>query len=247
MIYFIKLPFNEKTFKYTFIKKYGKYAIKKNNIIKSINDYRDYKTIILENNMEILLISDPKIKISAASLSINIGSYNDPIDFEGLSHFLEHMLFMGTKKYPDENKFMSYLNKYGGSSNAFTDDEMTNYYFNVQHSHFYDALDIFAHFFIDPLFSEDSIDREIEAVNAEYIKNLNSDSWRFNQAFKLLVDNDHPYKKFGCGNIDSLKKNNIRAKLLEYYDTYYSSNLMKLVILDRKSIKDIEKILMFFH
>ena len=102
-------------------------------------------------------------------------------------------------------------------------------------------LTIFGHFFIDPLFLEDSVDREVEAVNAEYIKNFNSDSWRFNQAFKLLIDNNHPHKKFSCGNLDTLKKNNIRSKLLEFYDTYYSSNLMKLVIIDKKSIKDIEK------
>lgn len=222
-------------------KKYGKYGVIKNNIIKSINDKRDYKHIILNNGLNVLLISDPTAQVSAASLSVNIGTYNNPNDFDGLAHFLEHMLFMGTKTYPDENKFMSYLNKHGGMSNAFTDDEQTIYYFDVQSSYFNNVLDIFAHFFIDPLFLEDSVDREIEAVNAEYIKNLNSDSWRLNQVFKLLIDGDHPHKKFSCGNLETLKKNNIREKLLEFYDKYYSANLMRLIVLDKKPIKDMEK------
>lgn len=221
-------------------KHYGKYAIVKNNIIKSINDKRKYKYITMENKLSVLLISDKETKISAASMTVNTGSYDNPKDCEGLAHFLEHMLFMGTKKYPDENKFMSYLNQYGGTTNAFTDNEITTYYFSIHNNNFIDALDIFAQFFIDPLFLEDTVEREIEAVNAEHTKNLNSDGWIINQLFTLLIDGDHEHKKYGCGTSQTLKKSNIRNRLIEFYNNHYSANIMKLVVLDSNDITKME-------
>lgn len=50
---------------------------------------------------------------------------------QGLSHYLEHMLFMGSTKYPDENEYDEFIQKNGGSSNAFTELEFTNYHFEV--------------------------------------------------------------------------------------------------------------------
>lgn len=54
-------------------------------------------------------------------MSVGVGSFSDPSELQGLSHYLEHMLFMGSDKYPDENEYDSFLTKNGGSSNAFTE------------------------------------------------------------------------------------------------------------------------------
>ena len=66
-------------------------------IAKSCNDKRLYKHIILKNNLECLLISDKETDKSAASLSVGVGKLEDPREYEGLAHFLEHMLFLGTE------------------------------------------------------------------------------------------------------------------------------------------------------
>ena len=55
------------------------------------------------------------------SVHINSGHFQDPPHRPGLAHFHEHMLFLGTAKYPGENDFEQYLGRNGGSSNAFTD------------------------------------------------------------------------------------------------------------------------------
>lgn len=212
------------------------------NIIKSENDNREYEHIVLPNKLQVLFISDVDTDISAASMAVNVGNYYDPANYNGLAHFLEHMLFMGTKKYPNENHFMNYLNDHGGNSNAFTGADITNYFFDIHTENFDEAFDIFINFFIDPLFNSDSVNREIEAVDSEHTKNYNSDLWRLNRLTKELSDKNHPYYNFGTGNLDTLKKDNIRNVLINFYNKYYSANIMKLVILTNKTINEMKKI-----
>lgn len=211
------------------------------SVIKSPNDNREYKSIVLPNKLNVILISDPEMNVAAASLCVNIGNYNDPIKYQGLAHFLEHMLFMGSKKYKDENYYFEYLNEHGGTSNAYTSSEITNYFFDVNAEYFDKALDIFSRFFIDPLFKKETVDREIEAVNSEHSKNYSNDLWRENRLLKHLAKSDHPYNKFSTGNKSTLS-NSVRDKLIEFYNKYYSANLMNLVILWNKPIEYCEKL-----
>ena len=52
---------------------------------------------------------------------VGVGSLSDPANMQGLSHYLEHMLFMGSEQFPDENDYDSFLSKNGGGSNAYTE------------------------------------------------------------------------------------------------------------------------------
>jgi len=88
------------------------------------------------------------------------------------------MLFMGTEKFPDENEYSKYLSEHGGSSNAFTDTEDTNYYFDVNSEHYAGAVTRFAQFFVAPLFTDSATARETLAVNSENSKNFQNDFWR---------------------------------------------------------------------
>ena len=78
-------------------------------IVKSGADERNYRGLVLENGMKVVLVSDPTTDKSAAALDVHIGSMSDPV--QGLAHFCEHMLFLGTKKFPDENEYNKYLNQ----------------------------------------------------------------------------------------------------------------------------------------
>ena len=101
-------------------------------------------------------------------LDVNVGSFTDKeYNISGLAHFCEHLLFMGTEKYPKENEYSNYLSKHSGSSNAYTAAEHTNYYFQVGADYLEGALDRFSQFFIAPLFSKSCQDREINAVDSE--------------------------------------------------------------------------------
>ena len=137
-------------------------------IIKSPSDQRDYLCIALPNHLRCILISDPDTDKSAMSLTVNIGAALDPKPYHGLAHFLEHMLFMGTEKYPSENEYSQFISDHAGYTNAWTSLTQTNYSFEVGNDGFLGALDRFAQFFISPLMKQDSVDREVQAVDSEY-------------------------------------------------------------------------------
>ncbi|RMX66733.1 hypothetical protein DD238_003016 [Peronospora effusa] len=205
-------------------------------------DERKYETFFLSNSLQVLVISDPKTEKSAAAMDIHVGHQSDPEELPGLAHFLEHMLFLGTRKYPDENSFKKFLSAHSGRSNASTSQMHTNFYFDVLSDHLHEALDRFSQFYIAPLFTPSATAREINAVNSENAKNLQNDHRRLYQLQKSLSNPDHPFHKFGTGNIDTLgtipheRGLDVRAALLEFHATYYSASIMKLVICGKENL-----------
>jgi len=101
------------------------------DFVKPTLDTRSYRSIRLPNNLQALLVSDPETDVEAGAVHIKAGHFDDPEDRAGLAHFNEHMLFLGTEKYPQENDFETFVGKNGGTTNAYTDMEDTNYYFSV--------------------------------------------------------------------------------------------------------------------
>uniref|UniRef100_A0A8C0KL38 Nardilysin convertase n=1 Tax=Canis lupus dingo TaxID=286419 RepID=A0A8C0KL38_CANLU len=184
---------------------------------------------------------------SAAALCVGVGSFADPDDLPGLAHFLEHMVFMGSLKYPDENGFDAFLKKHGGSDNASTDCERTVFQFDVQRKYFKEALDRWAQFFIHPLMIRDAIDREVEAVDSEYQLARPSDANRKEMLFGSLARPGHPMGKFFWGNAETLKhepkRNNIdtHARLREFWMRYYSAHYMTLVVQSKETLDTLEK------
>ncbi|UJF18726.1 insulinase family protein [Vibrio sp. SS-MA-C1-2] len=214
----------------------------------SPNDHKQYKYIQLDNQLRVLLISDPKTPRSAASLAVNIGHFDDPIDREGMAHFLEHMLFLGTEPFPQVGEFQKYIAQHGGSNNAWTASEFTNYFFDINNSSFESGIARFSQFFISPLFSADAVDKERNAVESEYRLKINDDSRRIYQVQKETINQKHPFSQFSVGNLDTLsdrgeqEKDSIRAELIAFYQQHYSANIMSLVLLSPDSLDDLEKL-----
>ena len=147
-------------------------------VTKPALDDRRYRGLELSNGLKAMLISDPTTDKSSASMDVGVGYLADPWELQGLAHFCEHMLFLGTAEYPEENGYQKFLQDHGGYSNAYTSSENTNYYFDVSTDGLEEALERFSRFFVSPLFSLDGVAREVNAVHSEHEKNLRSDSWR---------------------------------------------------------------------
>uniref|UniRef100_A0A3P8ZQ31 Nardilysin a (N-arginine dibasic convertase) n=1 Tax=Esox lucius TaxID=8010 RepID=A0A3P8ZQ31_ESOLU len=186
-------------------------------------------------------------KQSAAALCVGVGSFSDPSDLPGLAHFLEHMVFMGSEKYPSENGFDAFLKKHGGSDNASTDCERTIFQFDVQRKKFREALDRWAQFFICPLMIRDAIDREVEAVDSEYQLAKPSDSHRKEMLFGSLAKPGHPMGKFCWGNAKTLKtepkkkKINVYKRLRTFWKRHYSAHYMTLAVQSKEKLDTLEK------
>lgn len=224
-------------------------------------DDRSYRVIRLSNKLEALLVHDPDTDKAGAAVNVNVGSFSDADDMPGMAHAVEHLLFMGTKKYPKENDYNEYLSAHSGYSNAYTAATETNYYFEVAastepdsgkvangapSSPLYGALDRFAQFFISPLFLSSTLDRELKAVDSENKKNLQSDNWRLSQLSKSLSSKKHPYHHFSTGNLATLRDEprkrgvDVRKEFIQFHDKHYSANRMKLVVLGKESLDELE-------
>ena len=168
------------------------------------------------------------------------------------------MLFLGTSKYPGEKEYSDFISQNGGSANAYTDMEDTNYYFSVTSSSgeaLGGALDRLAQFFIEPTFDQNMVDREIRAIDSEYRNGLTSDQWRNFAMLKSSAAPDHPFTKFGCGNFDTLTQGgaivnatyaeNIGSlpvdDLLQFWKDYYQTYNLRLCVAGRTSLDELQK------
>lgn len=204
-------------------------------------DRRTYRAIELSNGLKALLINDPLAKKSAAAMDVRVGSLADPAEHQGLAHFLEHMLFLGTKKYPQVGEYGKYLAEFQGYNNAFTAREHTNYHFEVNHDGFRGALDRFGQFFIAPLFNAEFVERELNAVHSEHQKNLQNDYWRTRQIVRTMYRAGHPRRSFSTGDRETLK--NAKPKILtDFYRQHYSANHMYLAVLSRIGLDEQERL-----
>ena len=204
-------------------------------IIKSPNDHREYRAVTLPNGLITLLVTDPDADKSAAALAVYRGSYDDPEGRAGLAHFLEHMLFLGTTKYPDVDDYQNYITTHGGTFNAYTSSDHTLYFFDIQPPFFEGGLDRFAQFFIAPTFDAAYVEREKNAVNSEYQLYLKDDDWRANAVEKQVMSPTHPGARFSVGSLDTLS-GDVRTDLVEFYRTHYSADQMALVVLGNQSL-----------
>ena len=103
-----------------------------------------------------------------ASLAVNAGSFNDPEGGYGTAHLLEHMVFLGCEKYQTAGQYSDHMAANGGYSNAYTEFEWTNFYFEVAYSGLQVGLDMMASQLVAPLILKSEIEKEISAIESEF-------------------------------------------------------------------------------
>ncbi|MGC8121220.1 insulinase family protein [Marinobacter sp. VGCF2001] len=210
---------------------------------QSPNDPNQYRFLKLDNGLRVLLASDPETDKAAASMNVAVGSGNDPEDREGLAHFLEHMLFLGTEKYPEAGEYQQFIRSHGGSHNAFTAFEDTNYFFDIEAQFLEPALDRFAQQFSHPLFTPALVDRERNAVHSEYSSKLKDDGRRLLSVRKAAGNPAHAFSQFAVGNLETLENtetNPLRPDLIRFWENNYSANIMTLAVYGPQPLDHLE-------
>lgn len=185
--------------------------------------------IRLNNGLEALLISDPSLSSGGAALAVQAGSWDAPEGAAGLPHFIEHMLFLGSEGFPDEQEFSLFIDQHGGQKNAYTSDVFTSYFFTVDAPALHGALQRFGELFRAPLFNPDSLERERLAIDQEHAKNRGNDGRRALFVQKELSLQNHPHHIFSTGDKYTLA--NVTAQQLrEWWQTHYSAKNMHLIV-----------------
>ncbi|KID54670.1 peptidase [Pseudoalteromonas luteoviolacea] len=210
----------------------------------SNNDNKQYKHVTLDNGLRVLLITDPSSEKSAASLTINVGHFDDPVGRQGMAHFIEHMLFLGTEQYPIKGEFSQIVSQSGGNSNAWTGTEHTCYFFDCLSPKLDHLLSRFSDFFIAPLFEQSALNDERNAIDAEFNLKVKDDNRRIIQAHKETANPAHPFTKFSVGNHDTLgdSHGDIRKEIIHFFQQYYQAQWMTLVIAGPQPSDELERL-----
>lgn len=212
-------------------------------IRKSPNDDRRYAVITLPNDLQVVLVSDPSVEVSAVSMGVGAGSYQDPEAHPGLAHYLEHMLFLGTEKYPNPNSFQKFVDQNAGIWNAFTAADQTNYFFQINAGKLDEALDYFSDYFKKPTFDPQYSDKERTAVHSEWSSGRSQDNWIMYRLAGITANPEHPATQFNVGNLETLTDkpgSRLQDALLVFYKRYYSANNMKLTMVGRQSLDELK-------
>lgn len=212
---------------------------------QSERDNRQYEVIELPNKMRVLLVSDSKAVKSLASIALPVGALQDPTAHQGLAHYTEHMVLMGSKKYPEPASFSLFLNRHAGQYNASTVRYRTSFYFEIENSAFETALDYLADAIAEPILDPKYADKERNAVNAEMTMGRSEDGLRFGQVDSETINQNHPSSHFFIGNLETLadKPNSkLQDALVKFHADYYSANIMVGVLYSNQSINKLAKL-----
>ncbi|KAJ9070112.1 metalloprotease [Entomophthora muscae] len=216
-------------------------------IQKSSQDNREYLGLELNNKLQVLLVSDPKAIKGGVALSVASGANDDPDEIPGMAHFCEHLILMGSKKYPSPTEFKDFLAATGGERNAGTTRDYTVYFFDVEHWALDGAMDLFSQFFVAPKFDEAEVLREATAVDFEYQRANGWSSFAFDQAVFAGLNSTHKAARFFIGTYNTLITEpdkmgmDIREKVVSHYTKHYSSNIMHLVVSGKEDIETLKE------
>ena len=181
-----------------------------------------YKKTTLKNGLRIITVPMKSTKAVTVLVLVGTGSKYETKQNNGISHFLEHMFFKGTKKRPNQLKIAETLDRVGGAYNAFTGKEYTGYWAKTDANHFDLALDWVSDIFLNSKIEKNQIKKEkgviIEEINM-YMDMPISYKWRLWE--KLL------YGKQPAGWMISGEKENIakfkRKNFIDYLKNHYSA------------------------
>jgi zinc protease len=183
----------------------------------------------LGNGLEIVVIEDHRAPVVTHMVWYRNGSADDPPGKSGIAHFLEHLMFKGTKNHP-QGKFSELIADVGGQENAFTSNDYTAYFQRVAKEHLSVCMEYEADRMKNLVLSDDVVSPERDVVLEERRMRTDSDpSEQLGEALQAALFTQHPYGRPIIGwshEIESLD----RTDALAYYDRFYTPENAILVV-----------------
>lgn len=204
------------------------------------------KDIFLDNGFRILVFPMANAKTSTSLLMVKTGSRYESRAENGLSHFLEHLFFKGSQKWPDALSLAQKLDSLGGEYNAFTSKEYTGYYAKVASGKLKSAIDVLGDMLLNPIFPDKEIEREKGVVIEEVKMYQDNPLMSIEDVFETCLFGDHPAGWDVIGTIKNIKAFD-REILFNYYQRQYGARSMTLILSGAVSLDDLKKAKTLFN
>ena len=206
----------------------------------ALNPLRPH-TETLANGLQVTLRHVPNLKRCAAALRVAAGSHDVPLAWPGLAHFLEHLLFLGTERFPAGQGLMAYVQSHGGQVNARTSERTTDYFFELPPQAFVGGLERLSDMLAHPRMNPDDQLREREVLHAEFIAWSQDPTAQQQRGLFDGLCEAHPLRGFHAGNRDSLPvpQAEFQQALQDFYQRFYRTGQMTLSLAGPQSVDDL--------
>ncbi len=197
-----------------------------------------YKKIVLDNGLRIIIVPKPDSLTTTILILVEAGSKYETKEINGISHFLEHMCFKGTKKRPQPIDIASELDAIGANYNAFTSMEYTGYFAKAQPNHFDITLDVVSDIYMNQIFNHQEIDKERGVIIEEINMYEDLPMRRVQELFTTLLYGDQPAGWDVSGDKDVIKKLT-RNDFVAYRGKHYLPSATTVIVsgaFDEKTI-----------
>ncbi|MHC8368913.1 pyrroloquinoline quinone biosynthesis protein PqqF [Pseudomonas sp. ZT5P21] len=205
-------------------------------------------TETLANGLRVTLRHAPNLKRCAAALRVAAGSHDVPLAWPGLAHFFEHLLFLGTERFPTEQGLMAYVQGHGGQVNARTSERTTDFFFELPTQAFSGGLERLSDMLAHPRMNTDDQQREREVLQAEFVAWSQDATAQQRLALFDGLSPTHPLRGFHAGNRDSLPvaQADFQQALKDFHQRFYRTGQMTLSLAGPQSIEELKKMALSF-
>jgi coenzyme PQQ biosynthesis probable peptidase PqqF len=199
-------------------------------------------TETLANGLRVTLRHAPGLKRSAAALRVAAGSHDVPLAWPGLAHFLEHLLFLGTERFPANEGLMAYVQGHGGQVNASTRERTTDFFFELPTQSFSAGLERLSDMLANPRMNLDDQLREREVLQAEFVAWSQDPAAQQQFALYEGLPAEHPLRGFHAGNRDSLQVEQpaFQQALKDFHQQFYRTGQMTLSLVGPQNLPELK-------
>src|SRR3972149_11941882 len=182
----------------------------------------------LGNGVQVVLVPMNGVDSMASAVMVGVGSRYEMPEVNGISHFLEHMVFKGTKKYPTTED-VNFIERLGGLQNAYTDIDITNYHNKAVSTDWSQALELNKELALSPLLEQKHVDKERDVIIEEMKRYEDEPEAKLEDAFHQML---YPGTKLGMKVIGEEKSLRAvaAAELQKYHDYWYQPSRMVVTL-----------------
>ncbi|MGJ7514722.1 pyrroloquinoline quinone biosynthesis protein PqqF [Pseudomonas baetica] len=205
-------------------------------------------TETLANGLRVTLRHAPDLKRAAAALRVAAGSHDVPLAWPGMAHFLEHLLFLATERFPAGQGLMAYVQSHGGQVNARTNERTTDYFFELPSQAFAGGLERLSDMLAHPRMSPQDQLKEREVLHAEFVAWSQDATAQQHVALFGGLCEHHPLRGFHAGNRDSLpvEQPEFQQALKDFHQRYYQTGQMTLSLAGPQPLEELKMLAQAF-